>query len=1000
MYDFYWKEKREPEQSIIRFSVQLFTLIPVAEHVCQNTEILSTIFGKIVSLLEPKFDAKAGLKFVPLRGFDYNKFAVLIHDALQLLRNLNTDCHESVMDISILDPLIYSLFMLSNMELHVRKTGEHVEFERNNYDSANYICFEMQKIVREVVRFAVSSSEIHLIWTLLDKYTSQSSFYQYLLKEEKLTTPIYQSKRSCTFFGSLSWFWGSLIAAAQEKGTLKSLSPPLKLLKLFAKDSLLRLIFSAEVRSNLWVRNGSIVLIQDYFYCKTVFHDLTFVPDVYNCIVLASFMDLDAYIKFLVDQSALFAYFEEADQNVAVIEQILVILLSAITITPPSIDHDQIIINALCSGGHTRSSLTAILPDAIVDLPSFRKKVFSLASLKAASTLGTDSTLEAKSEAQSRFDPFYWAFPMDARMKAWVSMCQEKKFSFATFTQAFRDRYQPAPNVSLAYQTISVILSHLLKIDSSKYEFAIVATLFCILMLPESFFDEANQQQITKAVYDLKSKASVSTSLAKLLQEFEELFCRSHRKTDEAPSESSSKSVSSSARDRKAALMAKFKNQRAQFITENVAEETKDETSFVCVVCSGTSCSDENRFCLPIQLNPTTLTHGTGLKDQSMLFIKGCCHVLHQKCFENLARRRNTARKCPLCGAQIDFCIQLSANSNEETINLTSLTDLLVSEDEIMDTVDVNEAQLEPIGEAYVDTVVYLALRKDKFISPQLISTLNSVRKEISDARFDQIQDMPISEDQPSFIRGLKQILKLLIQMHQKKLDVIKTAQAIKKQIAQFAFVKSEDQQERFNECLNFALHMFIHGAPPLNEQDSTIIARQRVSVAENIPSNLMIDFNFTDKLIDLPDRYDELLRQYLKKKCKECRTVPRSAAICLHCGELLCMGDSCCPREQIGIGECNAHGVECSNGTGLYFLLRKCAILMLSTKEGLIIPAPYLNAYGEHDMDLRSESPLTLNHHLYYTVLASIWSNYEIRDYISRNEEGSRLTATAWHLL
>lgn len=113
-------------------------------------------------------------------------------------------------------------------------------------------------------------------------------------------------------------------------------------------------------------------------------------------------------------------------------------------------------------------------------------------------------------------------------------------------------------------------------------------------------------------------------------------------------------------------------------------------------------------------------------------------------------------------------------------------------------------------------------------------------------------------------------------------------------------------------------------------------------------------------------------------------------------------MGDSCCPPgRQGGVGECNEHREKCDGrGTALFFLLRKCAILMLSDKEGLIIPAPYLNAYGEHDMDLRSESPLSLNHHLYYTVLASLWSNCDIRDYISRNEEGSRLTATAWHLL
>lgn len=262
IFDAYLKEKREPELSVIRFSVQLFTLIPVAEHCVNNTEILSTIFSKLSSILEAGFDQKSGLKFSNIRNFEYNKITCLLHDALQILRNLGDGANSSVMDISVLEPFIYCLFMLSNFDSHVKKTGEHVEYERDNFDAANYICYEMQKISRELVRFAVCSSEVHLIWTLLDKYISQSSTYQLYLKEDKLPSPLYKSKRPLSFFGSLSWFWGTLMLAAYEKGCIKQLLPPFKFLKLFAKDSLTRLLFHAEVRSNLWVRNGAIMSLQ------------------------------------------------------------------------------------------------------------------------------------------------------------------------------------------------------------------------------------------------------------------------------------------------------------------------------------------------------------------------------------------------------------------------------------------------------------------------------------------------------------------------------------------------------------------------------------------------------------------------------------------------------------------------------------------------------------------------------------------------------------------
>lgn len=263
LYDAFLKEKREPELSIVRFSVQLFTLIPVAEHCVREHQILSSIFSKLVDILEPGCGQDGILAVAALRSLDYNKVNHLIHDALQIMRNLGDAMAEEVMQLSILEPFLYILYMLSHLDQHVRKTGDHVEFERDNVDSAQYICFEMQKVAVELCRLAVScEEECHLIWTLLDKFTSQSKVFQLYAREEKLLVPLYKSRRGLSFFGSLSWFWGLLMQAASANGNLKAIHPPLKLMKLFAKDSLLRLLFSAEVRSNLWVRNGSIMTLQ------------------------------------------------------------------------------------------------------------------------------------------------------------------------------------------------------------------------------------------------------------------------------------------------------------------------------------------------------------------------------------------------------------------------------------------------------------------------------------------------------------------------------------------------------------------------------------------------------------------------------------------------------------------------------------------------------------------------------------------------------------------
>lgn len=277
IYDSFVKEKREPHLSITNFSVQIFTLVPVAEFCLENSNILAGLFGKMVEILEPGFNPAAGMEFHKLRSFNFQKFSVLTHDALHLTRNVRSERRLNIPNFSkSVATFMYLLSLLTHQQGHFIKTGDHVAYDRRNYDGANILCYELQQIGQELAKIIVSDCEINGIWNLFEKYIDQRpSLYKLIstnqnkdnesesnLEEQNSMVPLFKSKRRWSFFGSLGWFYAVVVGEAIKKYGASSLSIPSKVVKCFAIDSLNRILFSAEVRSGLWVRNGLIVMQQ------------------------------------------------------------------------------------------------------------------------------------------------------------------------------------------------------------------------------------------------------------------------------------------------------------------------------------------------------------------------------------------------------------------------------------------------------------------------------------------------------------------------------------------------------------------------------------------------------------------------------------------------------------------------------------------------------------------------------------------------------------------
>ncbi len=73
--------------------------------------------------------------------------------------------------------------------------------------------------------------------------------------------------------------------------------------------------------------------------------------------------------------------------------------------------------------------------------------------------------------------------------------------------------------------------------------------------------------------------------------------------------------------------------------------------------------------------------------------------------------------------------------------------------------------------------------------------------------------------------------------------------------------------------------------------------------------------------------------------------------------------------------------------------------MIVLSLPTGLMIPAPYVDDYGETDEGLRRGNPLKLDKDM-YDELQRIWMTNGIPDKISRSFDEDVITRAVWHIL
>ncbi|XP_058215168.1 E3 ubiquitin-protein ligase PRT6 [Rhododendron vialii] len=115
-------------------------------------------------------------------------------------------------------------------------------------------------------------------------------------------------------------------------------------------------------------------------------------------------------------------------------------------------------------------------------------------------------------------------------------------------------------------------------------------------------------------------------------------------------------------------------------------------------------------------------------------------------------------------------------------------------------------------------------------------------------------------------------------------------------------------------------------------------------------------------KLMHLPHLYQDLLQRYIKQNCPDCGVGLEDPALCLACGKLCSPYWKICCRES----ECRTHAMACGAGTGAFLLIKKTLILLQRAARQATWPSPYLDAFGEEDIEMHRGKPLYLNEERY----------------------------------
>ncbi|CDW76233.1 zinc finger family protein [Stylonychia lemnae] len=109
---------------------------------------------------------------------------------------------------------------------------------------------------------------------------------------------------------------------------------------------------------------------------------------------------------------------------------------------------------------------------------------------------------------------------------------------------------------------------------------------------------------------------------------------------------------------------------------------------------------------------------------------------------------------------------------------------------------------------------------------------------------------------------------------------------------------------------------------------------------------NYLTKINLPFEFIQIPHNFQQFVLKYYKQKCDRCKKVPENGAVCLLCGQVLCMKTDCCQINSIA--ELTHHSRDFEGGVGVYIWIQGGYMYLIENGRVIQKSCPYVNQYGE----------------------------------------------------
>eukprot|EP01022_Parablepharisma_sp_SALTPOND_P033707 TRINITY_DN893_c0_g1_i1.p1 TRINITY_DN893_c0_g1~~TRINITY_DN893_c0_g1_i1.p1 ORF type:complete len:1643 (-),score=201.44 TRINITY_DN893_c0_g1_i1:3482-8410(-) len=148
-------------------------------------------------------------------------------------------------------------------------------------------------------------------------------------------------------------------------------------------------------------------------------------------------------------------------------------------------------------------------------------------------------------------------------------------------------------------------------------------------------------------------------------------------------------------------------------------------------------------------------------------------------------------------------------------------------------------------------------------------------------------------------------------------------------------------------------LHKLFNPSLLLESIQASLSSSTTDSIIMMPPELTLIGVTHDFCLLYLERTFSELEQIHYKRKCQKCGKQKRHNALCLLCGEILCISAKCCVENDEK--ELTRHTLECGSGKGFYLYFAQNMLIMMYGHKGISLPSIYVNQHGE-SVDLSAE--------------------------------------------